>query len=335
MPPPVADETAPARPVLDHTGLERVVADPLRFKSRLRIGDDAFALLRTKKRLVGLWDTAGAAATGAGVASSSLVAGTFFAPTGLVAMLGIATAATPVGWVVAAAVVAGGGWYGASRWFSGKGDSFVETIPKYINTPIDVLGAALLDLLGSLALRVAAIDGVIDPRERACIVDHFVGDWGLDPDYVARVLEVLTPLAQFTRVKGIAQDLARFAAANPDCNAPAMQAELMTFLRELVAADDTMDEREELALEAIERVLEAEGRLTLAKAGSAATETLSDIASTAVDTAGSVAGALASKATSVGNAVGDVMGGVAHSLGGTVSNTFKHTIGAWRSNTKD
>ncbi|WP_404478594.1 TerB family tellurite resistance protein [Novosphingobium sp. BL-52-GroH] len=331
----MADGAAPERPVFDHTGLERVVADPLRFKSRLRIGEDAFVLLRTKKRLLGLWDTAGAAATGAGVASSSLVAGTFFAPTGLAATLGLATAATPVGWVVAAAVVAGGGWYGASRWFSGKGDSFVETIPKYINTPIDVLGAALLDLLGSLALRVAAIDGAIDPRERDCIVDHFVRDWGLDPDYVARALDVLTPLAQATRVKAIAQDLARFAAANPDCNAPAMQAELMTFLHELVAADGTLDEREELALEAIERVLEAESRLTLAKAGSAATETLSDIASTAVGTAGSVAGTLAGKAASVGGAVGDVVGGVAHTLGSTVSKTLKHTIRAGRAATKD
>lgn len=326
----MADETSPARPLLDHTGLERVVADPLRFKSRLRIGEDAFALLRTKKRLLGLWDTAGAAATGAGVASSSLVAGTFFAPSGLAAALGLATAATPVGWVVAAAVVAGGGWYGASRWFSGKGDSFVETIPKYINTPIDVLGAALLDLLGSLALRVAAVDGVIDPREHACIADHFVREWGLDPNYVARALEALTPLAQVTRVKVIAQDLARFAAANPDCNAPAMQAELMTFLREVAAADDTMDEREELALEAIERVLEAEGRLTLAKAGSAATETLSDIASTAVGTAGSVAGTLVDKAASMGGAVGDVLGGVANSLGRTVSKTLKQTIKAGR-----
>lgn len=325
------DGTAPLLSGLNPSGLERVVADPLRFKSRLRIGEDAFALLRTKKRLFSLWDTAGAAATGAGVASSSLVAGTFFAPTGLAATLGLATAATPVGWVVAAAVVAGGGWYGASRWFSGKGDNFVETIPKYINTPIDVLGAALLGLLGNLALRVSAIDGAIDTREQACIADHLVHDWGLDADYVSRALDALIPLAETTRVKVLTQELARFLAANPDCNAPAMQAELMAFLREVVAADGTLDEREELALEAIERVLEAEGRMTLTKASSAAGETLSEIASTAASTASNVAGTLAGKAVHVGGAVGEAVG----SLGDTVSKTFRQVLNTGKSKVPD
>lgn len=289
----------PGVPAFDDSGLDRVVADPLRFKQRLRIGEDAYALLRTKKRLFSLWDTAGAAATGAGIVSSSAVAGTFFAPTGLTAALGLATAATPVGWVVGAAVVAGGGWYGASRWFAGRGGNFVDTIPKYINTPIDVLGAALLDLLGSLGLRVAAIDGNIDPRERECIADHFVQDWGLDAEYVDRTLDALTPATDATRVKLLAQNLAKFAAANPDCNAAAMHAELMQFLREVVAADGVLDEREELALDAIDRMLEDEARLTLAKAGAVASETIGGIARSA----GDAAGAIGSTARSLGTAV--------------------------------
>ena len=164
---PAASSPTDTEIAFDDTGLEQVVADPLRFKQQLRIGEDAFTLLRAKKQLYALYETAGAAGTGAAIAGSSTVAGTFFAPTGLTAMLGLATAATPVGWIVAAAVVAGGGYYGATRWFSSKTGAFVDMIPKYINTPIDVLGAALMDLLGSLALRVAAIDGRIDRPQRA------------------------------------------------------------------------------------------------------------------------------------------------------------------------
>jgi hypothetical protein len=200
-------------------GLERVVADPLHFRQRLRIGEEAYAILRTKNRLTSLWDTAGAAATGAGVASSSVVASSFFAPTGLAAALGLATAATPVGWVIAAAVMAGGGWYGASRWIAGKG-RFVDIIPRYINTPIDVLGAALVDLLGSLALRVSAIDGQIDSGERQLIATHFIQDWGIDKDYTERVLDSLTADANGTRVEDLARNLAGFVSANPDCNGP-------------------------------------------------------------------------------------------------------------------
>jgi len=110
----------------------------------------------------------------------------------------------------------------ADHWFATKSDAFVDTTTKYINTPINVLGAALVDLLGSLALRVAMIDGQIDPEERTCIKDHFVQDWGFDPDYVAHALDALTPSADLKQVKTIKRDLAQFRAANPDCNAPAM-----------------------------------------------------------------------------------------------------------------
>jgi len=299
VPEPV--ESDPVEPGFDDSGLDRVVADPLRFKQQLRIGEDAFVLLRARKHLLSLYDTAGAAGTGAAIASSSAVAGTFFAPKGLAAMLGLATASTPVGWVVAAAVVAGGGYYGASQWFSGKSGAFVDTIPKYINTPIDVLGAALIDLLGSLALRVAAIDGEIDPAERACILDHFVQDWGFDQTYAVRALDALAGRTDDMRVKAIARDLAQFEAANPDCNAPEMQAELMRFLRELVAADGRIDEREELALDAIERILAEAAPTVLTKAG----ESIAETARTAGVLAGSAASTIGSTARSIGATLSD------------------------------
>lgn len=301
-------------PDFDATGIKQVIVDPLRFKQQLRIGEEAFALLRAKKQLYTAWETAGAAATGAGIASSSLVASTFFAPSGLAAGLGLVTAATPVGWVLAAAAVAGGGYYGVTRWFSDQTGTFVDTIPKYINTPIDVLGVALLDLLGSLALRVAAIDGHIDQRELKCIRDHFVGDWGFDATFVERTLEVLAQRADDTRVKAVAADLAKFQAENPDCNAPAMQAELMKFLRELVGSDGVLDEREELALEAIERVLQDANRLTLSKAGDGL-----------VDGAKS-AGAIASEAA-------EVIGNTAKSFGSAVSGKLADATRALRERT--
>ncbi|MEW4447607.1 TerB family tellurite resistance protein [Qipengyuania sp. JC766] len=261
--------------MIDEAGLDRVVADPLRFKQKLRIGEDAFALLRAKKNLFALYDTAGAAGTGAAIAGSSVVAGKFFAPAGLAAMLGLATASTPIGWVIAAAVVAGGGYYGASRWLSGKGQVFVDTIPKYINTPIDVLGAALIDLLGALALRVAAIDGKIEPSEKAAIRNHFIEDWGFDADYVTTALGTLELHADETRIKDLAVAIAQFQASNPDCNPTEMQAELMAFLREVVAADGVIDEREEFALETIQKTFLEERRLTFSKV----TRTVRNVAS--------------------------------------------------------
>jgi hypothetical protein len=259
--------------------LDCVVSDPLKFKRKLRIGEDAYATLRLKKGLQGLWDVGGVAMTGASVAASKIVAGTFFASSaGLFSALGIgAAAATPVGWVIAAAVATGGAYYGVTRLVRNRTGEMVDTIPRFINTPIDLLGMQLFDLIGALAVRVAAIDGHIALAERATIERHFIEEWGYDREYVARALDVLLTTADDTRVKAIAKALAEFQAASPDCNAEAMQCELLAFLRDVVEADAVLDEREELAVDAIAAIFKKENAITLSKVG----ESLSDLGDSA------------------------------------------------------
>jgi len=79
-------------------GIDAIVAEPLKFKVKLAIGEDAYTSLRVKKAVVQVWDVAGVATTAAVVAKSSVVASTFFAPTGLLAAIGIGAAVTPIGW---------------------------------------------------------------------------------------------------------------------------------------------------------------------------------------------------------------------------------------------
>lgn len=140
----------------------------------------------------------------------------------------------------------------------------------------------LFDLIGALAVRVALIDGSIASTERAAIERHFVDEWGYDPEYVGRALDVLVAGTDEARVKTIAKALADFQAASPDCNSEAMQSELVTFLREVVEADGILDEREELAVDAVVAVFKRENAITLSTVG----RSLSDIgaqAGSAVD----------------------------------------------------
>lgn len=257
-------------PLARFEDVERVVADPLRFKLKLNIGEDAYGSLRLKKHLSDVWEIGGAAATGAGVAASPVVATTFFASTGaggILSWVGLgAAAATPLGWIVAAALASGGAYFGVTRAARSFAGSRVETIPKFINTPLDLLGAALFDLIGALAARLALIDGQIDASEKSTIIAHFVREWGFATEYVEPALEVIMAEAGRGRVKALAHALARFQSDNPDCNAAAMQSGLMSFLREVAEADGVLDEREELALEAIAAVFKQENEFTLAKA---------------------------------------------------------------------
>jgi uncharacterized tellurite resistance protein B-like protein len=243
---------------------DRVIANPLRFKRKLRIGEDAYKLLRARKTLFSLWDAGGAGWTGVGVAKSTWVASSFFAPaasTGVMSWLGLAApvaAVTPIGWVVVAGLVAGGGYYGVTRWLAGGPDRFVDTIPIFINTPIDLLGAGLFDLTAPLAMRVAQSDGHVHDAERETIAEHFIDDWGFDAGYVAAGLQLIEDQPDRRRVTELAKALAEFQRASPDCNAHAMQDELMQFLREIVEADGIINPREERALSAIDRVLKSE-----------------------------------------------------------------------------
>jgi uncharacterized tellurite resistance protein B-like protein len=243
-----------------------VVADTLKFRRKLRIGEDAYAVLRLGKGVQSLWDVGGVALTGASVAASKVVASMFFASSGgLLAAFGIGAAATPIGWVVAAAVATGSVYWGVSRMVRQQTGSMVDTIPRFINTPIDLLGMQLFDLMGALALRVAAIDGKIAKSELASIKSHFVEEWGFDVTYATRALDVLVGNAEASSLKAMAKAIADFQAANPDCNGYDMQRELMAFLRDVVAADGVIDEREELALEAVYAVFRAEKAVTLSK----------------------------------------------------------------------
>lgn len=238
--------------------IERVVANQERFKARIGTGASAFSSLRVADILRELWDVGGAAGTGAGVMASPAIASTFFAPSGVAAFFGLGVATTPVGWVIGAGAAAGGLFYGVNSLFRTYYGSRVDEIPRFLNTPIDVLGASFLDLVGSLAIKVAAIDGNIDARERKVIADYFIEEWGYDPDYTSRALDLLEETTDEQRVSEMAATLAEFARTNPDCDFSKIQKGLNALLTEIAEADGKLDEREEMAIERIVAALDQE-----------------------------------------------------------------------------
>lgn len=237
--------------------VEQVVADSLRFKRKLSIGGDAYKSIRLGKSLQQLWDVSGVAATGGAFATSTTVAATFFQTAGFFGIGSVAI--TPIGWVVAAAIGSGGAYYGVTRLFHRFGQDRVETIPKFINTPIDLLGASLLDLLGALAIKVAAIDGNVDQSEVKVIQDYFVSEWGYDPLYTERALTVLLENSEQSQIAEMIETFASFIHSNPDCNSTAIHKELLSLITQVAEADGKLDEREQLALDKMEQLLNERG----------------------------------------------------------------------------
>lgn len=233
-------------------GVKQVVGDALKFKGKLAIGENAYASLRHANALRKYWDLFGAVGGGAAVAKSGVVASA------------LGTASTPIGWVVAAAVVSGGAWYGVMHLLNGASGSRVTVIPKFINTPIDLLAISLFDLMLPLALKLAAVDGRVKAKERACIQAHFIDDWGYDRAFVKSAGKHIELGLDGFSMRDLARQLADFIQTNPDCNYEVMTGELLAFLRTVAEADEAIDEREELALEKIAAVF-AEAQPSLLK----------------------------------------------------------------------
>ncbi|MGF1659898.1 MAG: TerB family tellurite resistance protein [Rubrimonas sp.] len=245
-------------------GVQNVVEDQEKFIRMLGVGEDAYKSLKIARNVGTVVNVSTAAGLGGFVATTSPVAGTFFASTGWLATIGLAPAAlTPIGWVVAAAILSGGAYFGAMRAFGAYRNSLVDTVPHFVNAPIDLLGAALVDMMGAMAIRVAAADGAICDEERAHIRKYFADRWGIDPAYADVALTVVEENVTESSLEEQVDVFARFMRRNPDCKLDKLRERVEELLTGLVEADDRITPEETAA---IAQVLD--GLKNLGKGGS-------------------------------------------------------------------
>ncbi|MDE0113369.1 MAG: TerB family tellurite resistance protein [Albidovulum sp.] len=241
--------------------IESPIAEPLLFKAKLDIGENAYKSLRLRNVAEELWDVGGVGVTGAAIASSPIVAGTFFKAGGIMGLLGLGTAATPLGWIVAAGVLSGAGWFVVRRKLKAMSKSRVKVVPKFINTPLDFLAIAIFDLLAPLALKVAASDRRISEEEHDTILNYFLKSWGYEKEFLDTALQAAAQDIANFEIRRLARNLAKFTAENPDCNFASIKQGTVDFLYEVASADGFLDSREEAEIAKVKEIFESEGSL--------------------------------------------------------------------------
>ena len=156
-------------------GQQSVVQDPFRFKARLRIGAEAFTVLSKAENLKDFVNLFSGSVAAAGVAGA-----TWYGGLGTLGSIGlsIGLVSTPIGWLAAAGVAGGAAVFGLNRLIKKAKKGAVDEVPKYVNTPLDVLATNMVNLMLPPMVYISGADGTYDEREREIVIRHFVEGWG-------------------------------------------------------------------------------------------------------------------------------------------------------------
>ena len=199
-------------------------------------------------------------------------------------LLGLGTAVTPVGWVIVGAAAAGLGYKGLRK-LTKRMAGPVEVIPRFINSPIDLLAASLFDVMAPLVLKVSHADGECHDTERQRMREYFARSWGYNREYVDLGLEYAEVNLSGFRTEEVAKVFAKLCKENRDCNFPAITLNIEDFLQELIAADGRISKEEKHELERIRQAFQEHEKATgviwkrAAAAGSSVRETTDRFAS--------------------------------------------------------
>ncbi len=246
---------------VESLSIDGVIEDDRAFKSMLGIGEDAYDSTKLLKIADNSLVTAIAGIGGGAVASSSVVAGAFFPTGGILGLLGLGTAVTPVGWVIVGAAAAGLG-VASTRKLTRKMAGPVEVIPDFINSPIDMLAASLFDVMAPLVLKVSHADGECHDAERQRMREYFAESWGYKQEYVDLGLEYAEENLPGFETADVARAFAGLCKENRDCNFPAITLNIDEFLEELIAADGRVSEEEQRELDRIRQAFQEQEKIT-------------------------------------------------------------------------
>jgi hypothetical protein len=158
-----------------------VVDNSDKFRRKLNIGSDAFRYL-SKAENLGSFTTA--LSTGAGIASISYIG--WMASIGTLGKLGlfIGVMSTPAGWLTAAGIGGAATVLITRRLFQSVKKEAVTEVPNFINSPLDVLGSAICDLICPILFKIAYADGHIADQEQEKIKGYLINQWGINSGYV-------------------------------------------------------------------------------------------------------------------------------------------------------
>ncbi len=231
--------------------VESVVDNPEKFRAQLKIGSDAFKYLSRAENVGDFTQIAGAGAL-AGAATSA----GWFASLGVLGKvgLGFGLVGTPVGWIALAGVAGVASTYGVKCLFDSAKDASVTEIPKFINTPLDVIGASICELILPILLKISYADGSFCIKERNTIEKYFVEKWGINKSYIIGMIsetEVNIDKFSFDNLSTALKEI----ESTGDCKFDIMSKEILSISKDVLMSDGVAHDSEVLEIKKLEEAL--------------------------------------------------------------------------------
>lgn len=165
-----------------------IIDDDIKFKHKLQLGDDAYKNLKTAKKFK---DLTGALIVGVGAfCASYLVWRIYLAGT-------LSNLASDVGF-------GSGPPYGrffffgvcfffltifVKKLFKKADEKTMHKIPKFLDTPLNIVALTLSEIFIVPAIKIATVDGVFSKEEEDYIKSYFVNDWGFNKKFIDNCVE--------------------------------------------------------------------------------------------------------------------------------------------------
>ena len=232
-----------------------VLSKPLEFKVKLAIGEDAYASLKTGRNLQKMVDALSVASTGTAIAKTGTVAAMIGTKVGPLAFIGIGSMATPLPYVALAAVGSTAIYFGIMRKVRKFSNDRVITVPRFINTPLDLLAVSLFDLIAPILLKMCHVDGSVSDAELEIIEEYFVEEWGYNRDYFKHCITLLSDQIEGQQIEDLLTPLLDYIKKNPDCNQVEIANDIISILKEVAEIDGQMHPKEEAFLETVSKIL--------------------------------------------------------------------------------
>lgn len=241
----------------------------LQFKAKLNISDEVYEYLSKADNLIDF-----SIKIAAGLGGSSLFTVAWLATLGPVAKLALLVGftSTPVGWIVGAGALSAVLAYGLMKARGELKDATTITIPKHLNTPLDLLGQTVLSLILPVTVKMALIDGSLCENERKVLGDYLAQEWGFNRDFIANAITEQERLIADFDYEQYRQLLIASTCNVKEIKYDVIKIELLTILTEVMKADGNISPEEEKELEKLSSIINEQGEV---EAGSIA-ETVID-----------------------------------------------------------